>query len=260
MLIYTPKGRAREYSPKALNIYLSCTHRCEYCYAPSCRRQAKDQYFAKPYPRKGIADNLRRELDKEPVSEQVLLSFIGDVYCETHDNNKATRDCLQELLFHRVPVAILTKGGYRCLNDLDVFKEFGSHIQVGTTLTFDNTDDSLKWESGAATPYQRMVTLKLLKDAGIKTFASFEPVIDPEQSLYLMKVGLPYIDTYKIGKLNNYKGLDRQIDWTRFLQRAVDLLRENGKDFYVKEDLRRCAPSIELFGDETVADAHTVRW
>jgi hypothetical protein len=68
------------------------------------------------------------------------------------------------------------------------------------------------------------------------------------------------VDVYKIGKLNNYKGLDKQIDWTDFLGKAVGILREAGKEFYVKEDLRRCAHTIELFGDETVADAHTVRW
>jgi len=262
MLIYTPRGRAREYSPKALNIYLSCTHGCEYCYAPGCRHQTRKQYFAKPFPRNDIARNLWSELDLYPTKEQVLLSFIGDVYCETHDDNRATRECLEALYAHSVPVAILTKGGYRCLNDLELFQKFGEHIMVGTTLTFDNPRDSKAWESGAATPAERIGTLKRLHSSGVRTFASFEPVIGPTQSLHLMdetaKAGI--VDVYKVGKLNNYKGLDKQIDWTDFLGKAVEILRGHGKEFYVKEDLRRCAPSIELFGDETLADAHTVRW
>jgi len=260
-IIYTPRGRAREYSPKALNIYLSCTHGCEYCYAPSCRHQTREQYFSKPYPRKDIAKKLAKELEQEAPKEQVLLSFIGDVYCETHDNNQATRDCLRLLCDHKVPTAILTKGGYRCLNDLGLFMDFGEHIMVGTTLTFDNPSDSSRWESGAALPYERVDTLKELHDAGIRTFASFEPVIDPFQSLNLMEITIKNgsVDVYKIGKLNNYRGLDKQIDWADFLQRAVNLMRAYGKDFYVKEDLRRCAPTVELFGDETIADAHCVR-
>lgn len=259
-LIYTPRGRAREYSPKALNIYLSCTHSCEYCYAPSCRRQTKDQYFAKPWPRKDIAKKLWKELDQDSPEEQVLLSFIGDVYCETHDENRATRECLEALYAHSVPVAILTKGGYRCLKDLAMFKKFGEHIMVGTTLTFDNQRDSFQWEPGAANPYERIGTLKRLHGCGIRTFASFEPVIDPEQSLNLMRVTAEEgcVDVYKVGKLNNYKGLDKQIDWTDFLQRAVSILRGSGREFYVKEDLRKCAPTVELFGDEIVADAHCV--
>lgn len=258
-VIYTPRGRAREYSPRALNIYLTCTHGCEYCYAPSCRYQTKEQYFSKPWPRKDIARKLEAELENEAPREQVLLSFIGDVYCETYDNNQATRDCLRLLRDHDVPVAVLTKGGYRCLRDFGLFQSFGDHIMVGTTLTFDNSADSLRWERGAALPKERLDTLKELHNAGIRTFASFEPVIDPEQSLNLMEVGLPYIDTYKVGKLNNYQGLDRQIDWTDFLERAVRILRDGGKDFYVKQDLREKAPSVRLYAEEAIADAHCVR-
>ncbi len=39
MLIYVPKGRAREYSPLALNLYRGCEHRCSYCYCPRIDRQ-----------------------------------------------------------------------------------------------------------------------------------------------------------------------------------------------------------------------------
>jgi DNA repair photolyase len=259
-LIYVPKGKAREYSPYALNIYLACSHRCEYCYAPRCRWQTAEEYFKKPYPRSGIAEKLADELKKGPApKEQVLLSFIGDVYCDTYDENQATRECLEVLLKHRVPVAILTKGGNRCLRDIDIFKKFGDHIQIGTTLTFDNSADSLQWERGAAVPSERLEVLKTLHDAGIKTFASFEPVIKPMQSLALMKKGLDCIDTYKIGKLNNYKGLDKKIDWTDFLVKSLELLRAKGKSVYIKQDLRKAAPDVFLFESEVSADKHNVK-
>lgn len=257
--IYAPAGKAREYSPLALNIYLSCTHRCQYCYAPRCRHQTQDDYFRKPYPRKGIIESLKADLEHYSPKEQVLLSFIGDVYCETMDDNRATREALKVLLEYKVPVAILTKGGKRCLKDIDLFKSFGEHIQVGTTLTFDNDKDSLEWESGAATPDERLEVLKKLHNEGIRTFASFEPVIIPEQSLNLIEKGLDFIDVYKVGKLNNYKGIDKTINWEDFLQKTLSILRSNGKRFYIKHDLRQAAPSIRLYGNECLPDEHNVR-
>lgn len=256
-MIYEPKGKAREYSPYALNLYLSCTHKCKYCYAPKCRYQTEEQYFVSPFPRKDIIEQLEGELKKESPKQQILLSFIGDVYCDTQDDNKTTREALELLLKYKAPVAILTKNK-KCLKDLDLFKAFGEHIQVGMTLTFDNDKDSLEWESGASTPQERLDTLMTLHENGVRTFASFEPVIIPSQSLNLMGRGLGFIDTYKVGKLNNYRGLDKEIDWTDFLERTVKLLRDNNKAFYIKHDLRINAPSVRLFGNEVLYDEHNV--
>lgn len=257
-VIYEPRGKAREYSPLALNVYLKCTHGCEYCYAPKCMQKSAETYFAKPEPRKDVVINLEKQLKKEVPKKQVLLSFIGDPYCESSDGGQTTRDCLELLLKHRVPVAILTKGGRRCLKDLDIFKMFGEHIAVGATLTFDNDADSLKWEKGAAAPKERLEVLRELKENGVKTFASFEPVIVPEQSLNLMRMGMDAIDVFKVGKLNNYKGLDKGIDWKDFLEKTVSLLRKNEKAFYIKHDLRQAAPSVRLYGNEVLPDEHSV--
>lgn len=258
-MIYTPKGKAREYSPHALNVYLTCTHKCKYCYAPRIRFQKQADYYRSPEPREGIIEKVRKELSHTVPKEQVLLSFIGDVYCETQDHSETTREVLKTLLEYKVPVAILTKGGKRCLKDIDIFKKFGEHIQIGTTLTFDNEEDSLEWESGAALPEERLEVLRILHDEGIKTFASFEPVIAPEQSLNLMRRSLDFVDVYKVGKLNNYKGLDKTINWTDFLEKTVDILRSAGKGFYIKHDLRICAPSVRLYGNECLPDEHNVK-
>lgn len=257
--IYEPKGKAREYSPLALNVYLGCSHNCKYCYANAMAiRNGNKDYFCNPDPRTNILQMLPRELKNSP-KEQVLLSFIGDAYCETTDDNGLTRAVLEKLLEAKVPVAILTKGGKRCLKDMDIFKAFGEHIQIGSTLTFDNDKDSLEWESGAALPSERLETLKKLHDEGIRTFASFEPVIDPKQSINLIKKSLDFVDVYKVGKLNNYRGLDKKIDWTDFLEKSVEILRGARKSFYIKHDLRVSAPSVRLFGNEVLADEHNVR-
>lgn len=255
-VIYEPKGKAREYSPLALNIYMSCTHKCEYCYAPNCIHKRKEEYFAHPSPRKNIVSLLKKELESTSYTKQVLLSFVGDIYCETAQNDNTPREVLKLLQAHSVPTAILTKGGKRCLKDLDVFQSFGEHIHVGATLTFLDESKSLAWESGAATPEDRLQTLKTLKENGVPTFVSFEPVIEPSESLALIERTLAddSVDIYKIGKLNNFRGLDKLVNWTDFLRSAVDLIRPAGKKMYIKKDLREAAHQVELFPEEMNAD------
>jgi DNA repair photolyase len=165
---------------------------------------------------------------------------------------------LKLLLEAKAPVAILTKGGKRCLKDLDIFKEFGEHIQIGATLTFLDKAKSLNWESGAAIPEERLEVLKELHDNGIRTFASFEPVIEPEESLKLMERTLKdgSVDIYKVGKLNHNKAIEQSINWTEFLNKTLGLLRPAGKQIYIKHDLRIAAPSVRLYGNEVLPDEH----
>lgn len=257
-VIYEPSGKAREYSPLALNLYLSCTHHCLYCYVPSVIQKPREEYFKIADPRTGLAKKLRNELARHAPREQVFLSFVGDPYSGSTDDNRVTRDCLEALYEYNVPVAILTKSGSRCLMDLDLFKAFGSRIQVGASLTFHTLAKSRKWEDGAADPANRLATLERLHGEGIKTWASMEPVIEAEESLGLIRESLmgDYIDHYKVGKINNYQGLDKKVDWTFFLGQTVSLLRTARKTFYIKEELRHSAPSIALTPVECDMDAH----
>ena len=56
-VIYEPRGKAREYSPLAVNLYFGCGHRCEYCYAPSFLHKT-DKEFCEPEPRADILEKI----------------------------------------------------------------------------------------------------------------------------------------------------------------------------------------------------------
>lgn len=257
-LIYEPNGMAREYSPLALNLYMQCSHRCEYCYAPATLKKTATEFHGVASPRRAVRDGLEKELAHASPTKQVLLSFIGDVYGETTDNNALTRWTLERLFEHRVPVAVLTKAGNRIAKDIDIIGKFERRIQVGASLTFYDEDDSKKWEPGAAMPLERVEMLNYLHGCDVPTFASFEPVIDPAQSLKLIEVSLPYVDTFKIGKINHHKGLDKGVDWAAFLEEALKILRGAGKRIYIKQSLRQAAPSVRLYGNECLPDEHNV--
>ena len=261
-VIYRPKGMAREYSPYALNIYIGCSHRCKYCYAPHALQRRGEDYFGKPEPRKNILTELEKDLKKNVYTEQVLLSFVGDCYCDSADNGETTRAVLKMLNAYKVPVAVLSKGGKKMLRDLDIFKEFGDRITVGATLTFLDEKKSKEWEPYASTPNERLETLKILHENGIKTFASFEPTIEPEESLALIRKTLEdnSVDHYKIGKINNYRSADKWQDWTKYLKDCVKLLRPTGKQVYYKFCLRKLAPNVQLLPQEKNPDEYIVRY
>ena len=257
-IIYEPKGKAREYSPLAANFYTGCDHGCKYCYAPGIRRIKREQYL-NVLPRRDILHELEKDCRKFSYSKnQVLFNFMGDPYCKKNDECMITRGALKLMLDNHIPVAVLSKGGKRILQDFDIIKKFGEHIKVGATLTFFDPELSNEWEPGAADPNERIATLEKLHDAGIKTWASFEPVIDPEQSLILIEKTLHCVDEYKVGKINNFQGIDKTIDWTSFLEKVVEILRNANKPFYIKYDLRQVAPSVKLYGNEVLSDEFNV--
>ena len=60
----------------------------------------------------------------------------------------------------------------------------------------------------------------------------------------------------KIGKINNYKGIDKTIDWAEFIFESVRLLRNaNMNDrFYIKKDLAIHNKGVYLSGNEINQD------
>jgi len=144
---------------------------------------------------------------------------------------------------------------------LDKCREFGTRIMVGSTLTFMDEEKSRWWEPGASLPEDRLATLKALHDAGIRTLASFEPVIDPAESLRLIERTLQdnSVDHYKIGKLNNYKGMDKDQDWQGFLREVIALPRPAGKQIYIKKCLWELAPDVPLRENEVDPERWIVR-
>lgn len=241
--IYEPRGAAREYSPLALNYIKGCDHGCVYCYVPKMMKVFDSKYVhSNVYIKE--EGKLMKELSASARKnrnspKQVFLSFLTDPYSDFNKNTKLTRRVLELLLEHQIPVSILSKGGYNILEDLDIIKKFGKNIQVGGSLTFTSDVDSRKWEQGAAKlPAERFDTLRILHKEGVRTWASMEPVIFPDQSLEIMEITKDFVDGYKIGKLNHFQNHEKKFDWNKFLRDAVDVMRKNKELFYIKDDLR----------------------
>ena len=239
--IYEPLGAAREYSPLAMNYINGCDHGCVYCYVPKMMKRFRANYVHSDVYIKEEAVLMKevRQSNKKHANspKQVFLSFLTDPYSHFNNDTKLTRRVLEMLLENRIPVSILSKGGNNVLQDLDIIKQFGPNIQVGGSLTFTDEKDSLKWEKNSTLPTERFETLKTLHENGVRTWASMEPVIYPEQSLEIMELTAGYVDAYKIGKLNHFPRHEEKFDWTKFLNDSIAVMRKHDKLFYIKNDL-----------------------
>lgn len=246
-LIYQPAGRAREYAALALNVYSGCDHGCIYCYAPSATRRSAEQFYQSA-TRPDFLTRLEKEAAKyraAGVGGRVLMSFTCDPYQHLDEQSKITRRAIQILHRGGLNVTILTKGGRRALRDLDLMT---AHDAFATTMTFLDPVASRRWEPNAALPDDRIAAIAEFHAAGVPTWVSLEPVIDPAASLAIVPRLAPITDVFKVGKLN-YRPEARDIDWRAFAHEVVGALESLGYrrsadpddlqsgDYYLKRDL-----------------------
>lgn len=235
-MLYEPRGKAREYSEIAVNLYRGCTHQCEYCYAPATLR-LKKEIFQISIPRENIIKKLEKDASKlylENEKGPVLLCFTCDPYQPIDDQYKISRRAIEILHEYNINVTILTKGGKRAERDFDLLTE---NDWFGVTLTNLENSKSLMWEPGAALPDDRIRSLQKAREKGINTWVSLEPVLYPNVTLEIIKKTYKFVDKYKVGILN-YHPHSKSIDWHKFAIQVNDLLSELGCDYYLKNDLR----------------------
>lgn len=229
--IYEPKGRAKEYGDLALNIYTGCPHRCFYCFAPNVLHQEKEKFHTGVIPRPGIVDEVRKQLEKEQITGKLIhLCFTCDPY-PTGCDSTATREIIKLLKDHGNHIQILTKGnGSRDFDLLDEQDWYGITISCGD-------DIAPQVEPNAISPERRLIHIAQAKNRGLKTWVSFEPVLDPYAVYEVISECHNLFDKVKIGKLNYHKWVET--DWKRFGIEAERLCKEVWLDYYIKEGLRK---------------------
>jgi len=233
-IIYEPKGKAKEYADLACEIYNGCTHGCIYCYA---KYYTQDVYYKSVRPQKNLIARLKKDVESLGVDcLEILFSFHSDVYQPLEDELKLTRAALEILRDANLPFTILTKAGTRAVRDFDILKGYDK-ARFGTTLIFTEQEDADYWEPAAATIEDRISAIKTAHSMGISTWVSIEPVIHPVQAIRLVKALHPFVDHWKVGKINYHKEIEDAVDWTRFREEMTSLFQGIGADFYLKKSL-----------------------
>jgi len=244
--IYNPRGKANEYSYWACNFYTGCSNDCDYCYCkkgflsrvwsnePKLKSCFRDEMHA--------AEVFEKEL-KQNISE---LQYHGLFFSFTTDPMlfgstwESTLYNIQKCYSLGIPVKILTKMAEWVLDDA-IFEPrlFNKSLTAfGFTLT---GHDEL--EPNASSNAERILAIRKLHEAGYKTFASIEPIIDFPSAKEVIGQSMPFCDLYKIGLLSGGK-----YDRVEALNFVEWLSEESGTSMsgrvYIKESLRK------LIGDE----------
>lgn len=208
--IYNPSGKAGEYSYWACNFHVGCSNGCSYCYLRKGIGKAvlggnkpmlKKCFLSEQDAIKVFEEELKKNLP-ELQKYGLFFSFTTDpMLPETMD---LTIQACDVCVRNKVPVKILTKIdftqeyrkiGYNQLAFPFLIKpEFRRLIAFGFTLT---GHDEL--EPFASPNSDRIEAMKKLHEAGFKTFASIEPMIDLDASFKMICRSMEFCDLFKIG-------------------------------------------------------------
>jgi len=256
-VIYTPRGKAREYADLALNLYTGCPGRCRYCYVPQAVHKDRIEFHCTPEPRmdklpliiKDISDlgeNIGQEFvdgHGEPYEKYVppiFLCFTSDPY--PLPNSDLTSTILECLSAYGLHWTVLTKFPTRAAVDFPLYRPGDS---FGVTLTSLDITECSHWEPACELPAKRLRTLRLAKEGfGMATWISLEPVIEQADTLEIIQESISFTDSYKIGALNYCKDGPRYSpdQWQLFLTIATRLITAAQKTYYIKKSLQKYLP------------------
>jgi len=233
-VIYEPRGKAREYSELACNLYSGCLHKCRYCYCPLILRKSLDEWSSNSKARTNILKQFENDAKKLFKTEKELLfCFMSDPY----QDDEAAFIIRQALLicekYRFKNVQILTKAGFRAIKDFDILKRNG--WKFGSTIIFRSDNFRKEWELNAPSIESRYEAVRVAYKNGIYTWVSIEPVINPDEALKVMQDLRGHVNKWKIGKLNHFPEIEKNINWNKFYYQAKDILKN--ENIYWKKDL-----------------------
>lgn len=179
-----------------INVATGCRHGCKFCYVPST-----PNIRARPKMLKNHAkvenpqlewgnyvlyrDDLPHRLDDHLSRKRswretkggcgiVGISFATDCYMDGRAG-EITSDVIEVLAKHNRYSRVLTRNPILALQDLQVFKNAGDYVTIGTSIPSLDAEQVAAIEPKAPAPEHRLRGLKEFADAGVKTYVSMSP-------------------------------------------------------------------------------------
>jgi DNA repair photolyase len=166
----------------------NCTFACSYCYVPTMgiygglrpedsRRWGQFTTFKSNAP-----ERLRRQLR---AGQRIYCSPVVDPYQPAEEGRELMPRILDEVIARPPEVFAIQTRGPLILRDLARLKELSrrTSLCVSFSLTTNREDIRKLYEPHCAPIRERVETIRQLRDAGIRTFATLAPLLpcDPEE-------------------------------------------------------------------------------
>lgn len=188
-------------------------------------------------PKINLPDVLLNE-SKKAAGKKILFSSVTDCYQPVEKEFGITRECLKILSQKDCHVSVLTKSSLAS-RDADLVSKFKS-FTFGMSASYH--DDRIRecFEVGTARMEDRAKTLKLMKEAGARTWLFVSPFLPGITNLEaILEIFHGTVDSFSVEAINLYsstlKGLSASVASAGF---DFENLKKHAKDPYYWEQTK----------------------
>ena len=233
-----------EYGDYTMNHVLGCSHGCKYpCYAFLQKKRFGKIVTYDEWIEPCLVINTLELLDKEiprlkEKIKSVHLCFTTDPFMYGYDDIKnMTLAAIKKINDAGIKCTVLTKG----LLPIEL-TEFSKDNEYGITLVSLDESYRKRIEPGASPYSQRLASLKVLHDAGFKTWVSIEPYPTPniiEQDLNEILKAVSFTDKIIFGRTNYSKDITAFKQHRQFYNEQASIVirfcKEAGISYHIKD-------------------------
>jgi DNA repair photolyase len=167
----------------SINPYRGCYHRCVFCYARNTHayfeRSGLADWGSALYAKVNAPAVLRRELASPRwKGEHVAIGTATDPYQPIEGRYRITRGVLAELARAHTSAHLITRSPL-VVRDIDVLQELSRRAGASVCISLPTLDEALarKIEPTVAPPRQRLRTVRMLADAGLRVGVAVAPIL-----------------------------------------------------------------------------------
>ncbi len=236
-----------EYADFCLNHVEGCSHGCRYpCYAYMMKKRCGVIKTYEEWCRPKIVSNALELLDKEIPKykskiKYVHMCFSTDPFMYDQEQvGELSLKIIDKLNTNGIRCTVLTKGVYP--RELADRNGCSVNNEYGITLVSLNEDFRKEFEPNSASFRERIKSMKLLHDKGVKTWVSMEPYPTPnliKQDLMKILEAVSFVDKIIFGRLN-YSVKSSEFRYTKEFYNSLALVvikfcKKNKINYHIKQ-------------------------